>query len=265
VKEQARSGELAVSGPFADNADKLGLLLFYSTNQAQYQAQLEKEPAVADGRVQLEFHPQFLGKGTLHAPGDDLSPPKPGKRTHLFDGRSFVGWDGDTNKTWRIDHGALVGGSLTETVPHNAFLCATREFKNFDLRLKVKLTGRGFVNGGIQFRSQRLNDPAYEMTGYQADMGEGYWASLYDESRRNRTLAHPYATQLPHIVKLNDWNDYAIRCEDNHIRLWFNGVLTVDYTEDDKSIPLSGLIGVQIHGGSKAEASYKDITIEELP
>jgi uncharacterized protein YciI len=265
LKAQAHSGELAVSGPFSDNTDKLGLLLFYSTNQQQYQAQLEKEPAVTDGRVQLEFHPQFMGKGTLPAPSEDLGPPKPGKRAPLFDGRTFTGWEGDTNNTWRMDHGALVGGSLTQTVPHNAFLCASREFKNFDLRLKVKLTGTGFVNGGIQFRSQRLKDPAYEMAGYQADMGEGYWASLYDESRRNRTLAHPYAVQLPHILKQNDWNDYVIRCEDNHIRLWLNGVLTVDYTEDDKSIPLSGLIGVQIHGGGKAEASYKDITVEELP
>ena len=56
-----------------------------------------------------------------------------------------------------------------------------------------------------------------------------------------------------------------IRCEENHIRLWLNGVLTVDYAEDDKEIPLNGLIGLQIHGGGKAEASYKDITIEELP
>lgn len=265
LREQARSGELAISGPFSDNADKLGLLLFYSTNQAAYQAQLEREPAVADGRVQLEFHPQFLGKGTLHAPGEDLAPPKPGKRTPLFDGRTFAGWEGDTNGTWRIEHGALIGGSLIETVPHNAFLCATREFKNFDLRLKVKLTGTGFVNGGVQFRSQRVKEPSYEMTGYQADMGEGYWASLYDESRRNRTLAHPHAVQLPLILKRDDWNDYVIRSEDNHIRLWFNGVLTVDYTEDDKSIPLTGLIGLQIHGGGKAEASYKDIMIEELP
>lgn len=265
LKEQVGSGDLAVSGPFFDNTDKLGLLLFYSTNQAKLQAQLEKEPAVAGGRVQLEFHPQFMGKGTLRAPGEDSSPPASHKRVALFNGRTFAGWEGDTNKTWRIERDTLVGGSLTETVPHNAFLCATREFKNFDLRLKVKLTGTGFVNGGVQFRSQRVKDPAYEMTGYQADMGEGYWASLYDESRRNRTLAHLYAVQLPRIVKRDDWNDYIIRCEDNHIRLWFNGVLTVDYTEDDQSIPLSGLIGLQIHGGGKAEASYKDITIEELP
>src|SRR5882762_8561310 len=47
----------------------------------------------------------------------------------------------------------------------------------------------GIVNGGIQLRSQRAKEPAFEMVGYQADMGEGYWGSLYDESRRRKTLA----------------------------------------------------------------------------
>ena len=66
-------------------------------------------------------------------------------------------------------------------------------------------------------------------------------------------------------LKPGDWNDYEIRCEGSRIRITLNGVQTVDYTEDDPSVPLQGLIGLQIHGGGKAEASYKDITIEELP
>ena len=264
LKTDARSGELAISGPFTDAGEKLGLMIFYSTNQARIQTQLEKEPAVVEGRVQVEFHPQFMGKGTLHDPQERLAPPESSKRTRLFDGRSFEGWEGDMNRTWRLEGGALVGGSLTETVPHNDFLCTTREFKNFDLRLKVRLEGTGFVNAGIQFRSRRLKEPAFEMTGYQADMGQGYWGSLYDESRRNKVLAHTHANIVERLVRTGDWNDYIIRCEDGRIRLWLNGVLTVDYTEDNPQIPLSGFIGLQIHGGGKAQASYKDITIEEL-
>jgi uncharacterized protein YciI len=264
LKRDARSGDLALAGPFTDGGDKLGVLFFYSTNKVEIQARLEKESAVTDERVQVEFHPQFLAKGLFGDPHGDVSPPKSGKRVRLFDGKTFNGWEGDTNRTWRIENGALVGGTLTQTVPHNDFLCATGEFKNFDLRLKVKLEGTGFVNGGIQLRSQRATEPAFEMVGYQADMGEGYWASLYDESRRRKTLAHTHAAVLKHILRTNDWNDYVIRCEDSHIRLWLNGVLTVDYTEDEKDIPMSGRIGIQIHGGGKAEASYKDITIGEL-
>jgi hypothetical protein len=260
-----RSGALAVAGPFLDAGDKLGVLLFYATNEAPIRARLEGEPAVANGRVAFELHRQFLGKGTLHDPNDPGTPPKPGKRVRLFDGKNFAGWEGNTQQVWRIEDDALVGGSLTQTVPHNDFLCTTREFGNFDLRLKVKLTGTGFVNGGVQLRSQRLKDPLFEMTGYQADMGVGYWGSLYDESRRNKTLAHTHVPVIQRILKPDDWNEYVIRCEDKHIRLWLNGVLTVDYAEDDTSIPQKGFIGLQIHGGGKALAYYKDITVAELP
>ena len=183
----------------------------------------------------------------------------------LFDGKTFRGWSGDTSKTWRIVDGALVGGSLTETVPHNDFLCTTRSYGNFVMRLKFKLMGTGFVNAGVQFRSQRLQKPAYEMIGYQADLGKGYWASLYDESRRNVTLAKPDSALVVRILKPNDWNDYEIRCENRRIRLRLNGRQTVDYTEPDAAIPQSGLIGLQIHGGGKAQVSYKDLTLEELP
>ena len=40
---------------------------------------------------------------------------------------------------------------------------------------------------------------------------------------------------------------------------------TVDFTETETGIEQSGQIAVQIHGGAKAVASYKEIVIEELP
>lgn len=108
----------------------------------------------------------------------------------LFDGKTFKGWEGDTVKTWRIENGSIVAGSYDYTVPHNEFLVTRQEYSNFILRLKFKLTAKeGFMNAGVQFHSQRVKNPPYEVAGYQADLGPGYWGSLYDESRRNKTLA----------------------------------------------------------------------------
>lgn len=189
----------------------------------------------------------------------------PRKTIRLFDGKTLSGWEGDTTHTWRIEDGMLVGGSLKETVPHNEFLATTRSYSDYVLRLKFKLSGNeGFVNSGVQFHSQRIEDPAYEMTGYQADIGDGYWASLYDESRRNKVLVHADTALISRVLRRNDWNDYEIRCEGRRIRLLLNGSLTVDYTEQDPSIPQSGLVALQIHGGGKAEVRFKDITLKEL-
>jgi hypothetical protein len=199
-----------------------------------------------------------LALSSLSAPGAPVS---------LFDGRTFSGWEGDTNKTWRIEAGGFVGGSLQTTVPHNEFICTRQSFTNFVLRLKFKLTGTsGFINGGVQVRSKHIPNPAYELSGYQADMGDPeWWGCLYDESRRNKVLAKSDIAEVNKVLKRNAWNDYEIRCEGKRIRVTLNGYQTVDYAEPDDKIEQFGIIGLQIHGGAKAEASYKEITIEELP
>lgn len=191
-----------------------------------------------------------------------------GKGVALSDGKTFSGWAGDTNKTWRIEAGAFVGGSLKDKIPRNEFLRTTRSYTNFVLRLKVKLAGTpagGFINGGVQVRSQPAKNPPNEMVGYQCDMGEGWWGALYDESRRNKVLVKPDPKAVDQSLRKNDWNDYVIRCEGKRIRTWINGEKMIDYTEPDEGIEQFGLIGVQIHGGGPAEASYKEMMIEELP
>ena len=180
----------------------------------------------------------------------------------LFDGKTFNGWEGDTEKMFRIEDGAIVGGSLKEKIPHNAFLTSTKSYKDFVLRLKFKLLGND-PNAGVQIRSRRIPDH-HEMIGYQADMGQGYWGCLYDESRRRKVLAQAEAELLKRVVKVNDWNDYEIRCEGRRIQLKLNGEVTVDYTETDETLEQEGLIGLQIHSGAPSEAWYKDITIEVL-
>ncbi len=191
-----------------------------------------------------------------------------GQALSLTDGKTFAGWEGDTEKTWRIEGGAFVGGSLQEKVPRNEFLRTKRSYTNFVLRVKFKLVGTaagGFINGGVQLRSERAKNPPNEMVGYQCDMGDGWWGALYDESRRNKVLVKPDPKSVEKALKKGDWNEYLIRCEGKRIRSSINGVEMIDYTEPDDAIPQFGLIGLQIHGGGPSEASYKDITIEELP
>ena len=187
------------------------------------------------------------------------------KPVALFDGKTLAGWEGDTEKTWKVEDGAIVSGSLDAVVPHNEFLCTTKTFENFELKVSVKVVcDKVKANGGVHFRTKRIPNN-HEVSGYQADMGQDYWGALYDESRRNKVLAGPKKEDLAKIVKSDDWNEYVIRCEGPRIRLWLNGTLTVDYTEEDDKVERSGIIGLQIHGGAKAKAYYKNITIEELP
>lgn len=179
----------------------------------------------------------------------------------LFDGKSLDGWEGNLD-SFHVQDGAIVAGTLKERIPRNEFLCTQKEYGDFELRLKFKLVGKG-ANAGVQIRSRRIPNH-HEVKGYQADMGEGWWGSLYDESRRNKILAKADPAVVKQALRPEDWNDYTIRCQGPRIQLWINDRQTVDFTEPDEGIEQKGLIGVQIHGGPPSEAWYKDLRLKPL-
>jgi HEAT repeat protein len=180
----------------------------------------------------------------------------------LFDGRSLDGWEGNTT-VWRVQDGVIRGGSMAGN-PRNEFLATVRSYTNFVLRLEYKLVGtEGFVNSGVQFRSVRVKNPPNEMSGYQADIGAGYSGCLYDESRRNTFLVRAKEDQVKRLEHPEDWNRYEVQANGTHIQIRLNDEKTVDYSELDPALPQFGLIGLQIHGGNKAEVSFRNITIQE--
>lgn len=183
----------------------------------------------------------------------------------LFDGRSLAGWEGDA-KFWRVENGAIVGGSLEERMARNVFLATTRSFQNFELRLKLKIEGSdGFINSGVQIRSVRVPNST-EMAGYQVDAGEGWWGKLYDESRRRKVVGEARDLgAVTRAVKPGDWNEVRIRAEGPRIQSWINGVSALDYMEAEPNIAQDGHIGLQVHSGGKVQVQFKDIVVEELP
>jgi hypothetical protein len=185
----------------------------------------------------------------------------------LFDGKTLTGWEGDLN-WFRIEDGCIVAGSLKKEIPHNMFLCTTKEYGNFELKVEAKLVGPG-DNSGIQFRSRRVPGTT-EVSGYQADMGGPIgdfgvvWGSIYDEARRNKMLVTANQEEIKKAYRSNDWNEMVVKCQGNHIQVWVNGYQSADYIEDDDTIAKTGIIGFQIHAGAPTEVWIRNITLTEL-
>jgi len=176
----------------------------------------------------------------------------------LTNGKDLTGWEGDS-QLWSIRDGMLVGHS--PGLDHNEFLATTRPYGDFVLSLNFRLVdGKG--NSGVQFRSVRI--PHHEMSGYQADIGEGYWGSLYDESRRNKILVAAAPNALK-VLNKTDWNHYTLRAIGDRIALGLNGTSSVNYRETEPGIARSGLLAVQIHAGGPMEVQFKDLMIQPLP
>lgn len=185
----------------------------------------------------------------------------------LFDGKTLDGWESPTPKLWSVHDGCIRGGEGNK-IPYNDFLCTTATYANFKLRLKIKLTGDpkiGFINSGIQIRTRRY-PTGHEVCGYQCDYGEPSWfASIYDEGRRNRLLIQSDMKALSPVIKLGDWNDYVIAADGPHIQTWINGVQGVDFHEPEVEVASEGIIGIQVHSGGDAIIQVKDVFIETLP
>lgn len=177
----------------------------------------------------------------------------------LFNGKDLTGWEGDT-LLWVVENGELVGRS--PGISYNDFLATEERFDDFELRFQIRLLDN-IGNSGVQFRSERVVG-SMEMIGYQADVGPGWWASLYDESRRRETLAAPDPKLLERTLKVNDWNDYSIRAEGPKITLQLNGQTTVDYVEEDDSIARDGHIAVQVHSGPPLEVRFRNMLVKRL-
>ena len=181
----------------------------------------------------------------------------------LFDGQSLDGWYG-TAGVWRVEDGAIVAGSDTEPAPRNEFLTTNSNYADFELTAKFRLSDDATnPNAGIQFRTMRIADD-FEVIGYQADIGPGYFGALYDESRRRRMLARPSEetlTQALEGVGPGGWHHYRVRAVGPHIELWLNGVKTVDFAEPDDGVAVSGKIALQIHGGMTGTVRYKDLRV----
>jgi len=216
----------------------------------------------------LLFLPLFLVAASLRAEDVDVVPAHSTSEEGflpLFDGKLLANWEG--NAYWfRVDEKAIVAGRVDEAIPQNFFLCTTKRYEDFELRLSVRVVGEG-VNSGIQFRTKRI-PASEEVSGYQADVGSigdrSIWGALYDESRRNRMLVEPDAEMLASVVREDDWNDFVIRCVGPNVEIFVNGVQTVDYTETDPEIDRAGVIAVQIHAGPPSEAWFRDLRIKPL-
>lgn len=175
------------------------------------------------------------------------------------------GWHSVDQDFWRVEDGALTGGSLDKMVKENTFLVSEHSYQNFELKFKIRLLGsEGFVNSGFQIRSMPIANSG-AVSGYQVDAGDLWWGRLYDESRRDRIIANSadmYSVDT--AVRRGDWNEYRIIADGRRIRSWINGVAALDYLEDEVNIPQDGYLAIQAHSGGNIKVQVKDISITEL-
>ena len=190
--------------------------------------------------------------------------------TKIFDGKTLDGWhisakSGHSGKSknatggkWVVEDGAIVG---TQYIKGNGGIIITdKKYKDFELKCQVRLKdGKG--NSGVQIRSRVINPEKFVVGGPQADIGAGYWGSLYGEQFGGMMKQSPPAL-VKKVVKPSDFNDYYIKCVGKHVTIKINGETMVDDTF--ARMPEEGIIAFQLHGGPPMEVVFKNIHFKDL-
>jgi hypothetical protein len=184
----------------------------------------------------------------------------------LFNGKNLAGWDGDP-ALWSVENGVIVGSSDKHPFTVNTFLVYKhRTYANFILKGDIRLRNH---NSGIQFRSELFPGPGWIVAGYQADASDvgdhSAWGNFYEERGRGRNIMKSPDEgwqKAKAVLRKGDWNSYEILADGPHIRLTFNGVVTID-TEDSKSP--AGVIALQMHAGELMRVEFRNLKIKTLP
>jgi hypothetical protein len=191
----------------------------------------------------------------------------------LFNGYNFDGWDVDTSLFW-IEDSSIVAGQLDGPNEHMVWVTTKKEYGDFILEADVKLIGGDqdeTANGGIYFRCHY--DDEGMLVGYETDMWMNkeeadsiWWGSLHDPFGRDFDEFNILGNQddLRKVYNKDDWNHFKIYCKGPEIKVWFNGLLTAEFTEYDNTVSPKGIIGLQLHDGPPMRVWYKNVYLQEL-
>jgi len=168
----------------------------------------------------------------------------------------------------------------------NQYLVWQRELvDDFELKLDFRLTGSDtrITNGGFQFRSRRL--PNGDVAGYQVDNNfqQPWRARLYDEFGRHdlvvegeRSVFDPegkrhvepigFADNKPPEFRLDQWHEYHLVCRGPLLRLYVNGTLIAQCTDNDpQQYEALGVLAMQLHTGPPQKAQFRNLRYKKLP
>ena len=194
--------------------------------------------------------------------------PKTETAVKLFNGTDLTGWEGQIEKYWSVNDGAIRGTNTTP-VAVSTYLFTKQSYRDFRLLLEVKQTrGEKFstMHSAVCALGEKFEDKgdAFSFRGpllmFCNDWG------VWDANRRNRVFPTGHNGQWHDVPeKVGDWNRIEILVIGDRIRMAANGVLFMDFTDKPDMLTASP-IGLQLHANNQPqEHHFRGLILTEKP
>lgn len=170
------------------------------------------------------------------------------KPIHLFNGKTFEGWEGQTDKYFTIADGIIVAKNTAENAPKASTYLVTKEkYRNFRLIFEAKLV-ESEMHSGIALWGKTVEkegDP-YSYMGHLVMFPSGY--GFWDLYRRNGIYGDDGRARKAGLQ--HDWNRMEIVATGSRIRHAINGQLVADWSDPKPELCENGPIGLQLHSNT---------------
>jgi hypothetical protein len=164
----------------------------------------------------------------------------------LFDGKNLNSWTAIGNANWRLTESGLVQAELG-----NGFLVSTKSYQDFQIQAEFWVDDD--ANSGI---FMRVSNPV------KIDAVNAYEVNIFDK-RPDPTYGTGSIVNVAKVVPMpkagGHWNTYDITAKGNHYVVYFNGVKTVDVTNEN--LLKAGPIALQYAGGV---VKFKSVMIRPI-
>jgi len=190
------------------------------------------------------------------------------KPVHLFNGKDFEGWEGNTGasgtpKYFTIKDGVIVARNEADNAPAvSNYLFTKKQYKDFRLVFEGKLA-ESPMHSGIAFWGHKYEKDG-EKNSFQGHlvMFPAAWGfydlfgrlSIYKDDGRAKKADN------------GDWNKMEILATGHRIRLAVNGQLVADWEDPKPETCVAGPIGLQHHSNKIAqEIRFRGLVLSENP
>ena len=186
----------------------------------------------------------------------------------LFNGKDLTGWEGQIEKYWSVNDGAIRGTNASP-VAASTYLFTRDSYRDFRLLVEVKQTrGRKFsaMHSAVAALGEKFEDKGdpFSFRGpllmFCNDWG------VWDANRRNRVFPAGHGGQWQQAgEKIGEWNRLEILVIGDRIRMALNGARFMDFTDKAEMLKASP-IGLQLHSNNQPqEFHFRGLILTQKP
>lgn len=148
---------------------------------------------------------------------------------------------------WIFNNNELVGSPKKGG---SGFVMTKNTYSDFELSLEFMPDDK--VNSGVFVRCKD----------YEISNTDCYEFNIWDLNPNQEYRTGGIVTRSSPLARVetnNKWNTYKIRCEENHIRAWVNGMLTANIKNGDL---MEGYVGLQ--AADSGQVKFRNVSLVSL-